>query len=140
MCKRKMPTKKDIYKYWSSNLISRYDKFWLDDWDDDKIQLNYCFACGSNIGVQRAHIIPKCEGGTDDIKNIHLLCPMCHIESEPFKPPLYGEWFKFKNSTNSGAYLMIENRTSLMSQLISDNKIDLLPDYVKKLISIKIDE
>ncbi len=39
-----------------------------------------CCICGRLHGVQIHHIIPKEEGGTDDIDNAITLCPNCHDE------------------------------------------------------------
>lgn len=41
----------------------------------------YCFLCDKKFKsseLQVHHIIPKYAKGTDDIKNLCLLCPNCH--------------------------------------------------------------
>ena len=132
-----MPKKAAIYKYWAETLCHDFGKFWLDvDYETNKSKiLNTCFACGSEIGVQRSHIKPNWQGGTEDISNLHLLCPMCHIESESYTGELYNEWLHFKTPINSGSLLMINNRISLMKSLVEDNKSHLLPEYIKKAFS-----
>ena len=119
-----MPKKIEILQHWAEILIKDYGKFWLDVlWDNfdgmkqnDKIimQTSYCFACGCNVGTERSHIIPVCDGGGHNVQNIHLLCKECHIESEYFSNSnIYWDWFKMKNPNNSGSYLRIENKTEL---------------------------
>ena len=47
--------------------------------------------------LDRAHIVARVYGGSDDVSNIHLLCRNCHIESELFNEEYYWKWFKAKN-------------------------------------------
>lgn len=62
-------------------------------WEDKIEDLDgNCFACGSSLRVERAHIVPLCEGGTNDVSNLHLLCATCHIDSEPLPVDLYWAW------------------------------------------------
>ena len=58
-----------------------------------------CFDCGycENLKIlQEHHILPKCYGGDNDIKNLVVLCPNCHkirhLEFDTF----------IENSLNSG--------------------------------------
>jgi len=38
-----------------------------------------CFALGGiKIGTQVDHIIPKAQGGTDDLANLQTICEACH--------------------------------------------------------------
>lgn len=54
---------------------------------------DYCFACGMyDGGTDRAHILARCEGGTDDVENLHLLCNTCHKDSEIISGDRYTEW------------------------------------------------
>jgi len=49
-----------------------------------------CQECGNdnyNI-LQVHHKIERCNGGTDDLKNLILLCPNCHM----FHHYGYGKW------------------------------------------------
>ena len=53
-----------------------------------------CQHCGCyTICIERHHIIPVSEGGTDDPENIEFLCPMCHREAHLLscKLNMYGE-------------------------------------------------
>lgn len=74
MGKRKMPSHASVYHYWRmKGTYAGADRF-------------TCFGCGwkspSRNNLDRAHIIPRCEGGTDTEANIHLLCHMCHRLTE----------------------------------------------------------
>lgn len=88
--KRNMPSRKKIFEYWQDKLSSAKDD-------------NTCFRCnstsifGDSIIVDRAHILAVCEGGGDDVNNIHLLCKSCHKESEWFNGELYDLWLKTNN-------------------------------------------
>jgi hypothetical protein len=65
-----MPTKKQICEYWEEDphLLALED---------------VCWRCGViSRHLERAHILPKIEGGTNDESNMHLLCKMCHKETE----------------------------------------------------------
>jgi len=58
-----------------------------------------CFACGccgagnKEGNLERAHIVPRCEGGSDAVENLHLLCSPCHQDSEWLKGDGYWRWF-----------------------------------------------
>lgn len=54
-----------------------------------------CFACGNVIiPIHRCHIIPASSGGSNLNNNLHLLCRVCHIQSEGIA--LFGEEFYWK--------------------------------------------
>ena len=40
--------------------------------------LSFCCACGVRSGLESHHLIPRCEGGTDDETNLLTLCSTCH--------------------------------------------------------------
>lgn len=103
--KRKMPTKVSIKNYWDMIFHSDIDgcvvPYWEGTpWDGDyeNRKKDNCFACNigwlaGSVRVQRSHILPKCEGGTDKESNIHLLCTDCHKESEGLSGYDYFVWF-----------------------------------------------
>lgn len=73
MQKRNMPTKAQIYRHWAPLMFeppSEYDKG------------KTCWACGLKFGTQRCHIKAKCDGGTDEVDNLLLLCKRCHMSQE----------------------------------------------------------
>ena len=79
-----------IKQYWEEYLI-RVGKF---DGIKEYWEADYCFACGMKEVLQRAHIIPMCIGGKNEVGNIHLLCSWCHIDSEHIeKLADYYGWF-----------------------------------------------
>ena len=96
-----LPKKQVIKDYWANYLIDVLGKF------DSVMELNeadYCFACGCDHGrIQRAHILAKCEGGTDRVNNIHLLCVYCHHDSEYITGAKYFRWLRKRTMT--GAFL-----------------------------------
>lgn len=139
MAHRIMPDKYKILQHWAYVLIENYGKYWLDvfyETDSTKAEKTcYCFACGSSVGTQRCHIIPKTLGGKDDLSNLHLLCNECHIESENIETnELYFEWLNSKSPLNSGSYLRIANKAKLFASLVDSGKTELLPSYIKELI------
>lgn len=50
-----------------------------------------CFACGMD-GAERAHILARVEGGSDDLENLHILCGVCHQDSECLSGDRYTNW------------------------------------------------
>jgi hypothetical protein len=48
------------------------------------------------LRTERCHIVPKHQGGTDDVSNLHLLCAACHVESENLTGSVYWAWFDRK--------------------------------------------
>jgi len=73
MQQRNMPTKAQIYEHWAPlmwNPPKPYDKY------------KTCWACGFQFGTQRCHIKAKCDGGTDEVANLLLLCKRCHWSQE----------------------------------------------------------
>jgi hypothetical protein len=88
---RKMPSRKQIFNYWSDKL-------------DKAVDDNTCFKCQhtdeEHTAVERAHILAVCDGGTDECSNIHLLCSECHNNSEPYNGELYDDWLNIKDDFN----------------------------------------
>jgi hypothetical protein len=78
---RNMPYVADIYKYWQ-------DEYELSEWTrgrhskTTRAEVAACFACGKQGRLDRAHILAKCDGGTDTVENLHLLCRCCHVHQE----------------------------------------------------------
>ena len=60
-----------------------------------------CFACGrlypeNTDRCQAAHIRARTRGGSDEVKNFHLLCKSCHRESEYLFGVSYWLWFRWR--------------------------------------------
>ncbi len=68
-----------------------------------EVPTNTCMACGVVAHqIDRAHIIASQSGGTNDVSNFHLLCTVCHGESENLKDKSYEQWFDLKNICYKG--------------------------------------
>ena len=88
---RKMPSAKAIRAHWAEKLVE-LGKF---DSVKEVMEADYCFACGFQGECERAHIVPRCKGGTDSVENLHLLCNTCHWVSERFEDEAsYWAWFR----------------------------------------------
>lgn len=89
-----MPSERQIRSYWSEWLSGRIsDKF---DSPQEAMEEGVCFACGMTAdgGIERAHIIPRCDGGSDEPDNLHMLCRTCHKDSEFLSGDAYRQWFE----------------------------------------------
>jgi hypothetical protein len=79
--RKDMPTWNEIKHYWSTTSL----------FDIKHVQnqnANFCFACTrvfhDSDKLERSHIHALHAGGSNDIKNLHLLCPTCHKDSEDY--------------------------------------------------------
>jgi hypothetical protein len=137
-----MPQPKDILLHWVDNLIFNKGKYWFDVLYDDNSEFlqewaakkftHICFACGSEVGTQRCHIVPKSLGGSDMVDNLHLLCKECHLESEFLEnEKVYFRWFEMKNPQNSGSNLRVLNLLKHYRLLIEQGEIDSLPINIR---------
>ena len=87
----------------------------LDFWDMPA----ECFACGVPDDYRvlaRCHIIPKQElahGPNEDYhkscENLHMLCTVCHTESETLSGASYLQWFVLKRQLYRKGRLNINN-------------------------------
>jgi hypothetical protein len=89
--------------------LSRIKSYWVDKLDleskgfDSRFEFmecdNYCFACGMDYGckLERAHILALCDGGNNDVHNLHNLCSVCHKASEYINGLDYWAWFYRRN-------------------------------------------
>jgi len=82
----KLPTAKAIRDHWRDWCWQRHN---------DPPEDNYCFACGmidDRFKLERAHIVARCNGGSDGVENLHLLCHTCHRASEFKEGKEYFDW------------------------------------------------
>jgi len=97
---RTKPREKRIRAFWAARLWKRKGF----DSPEEFMEEGTCFACGFNTGTEegpanlagrlyRAHISPRCEGGADAAGNLHLLCYVCHKDSERLSGGKYWRWF-----------------------------------------------
>lgn len=97
---RRMPSKATIINYWLNNHESHPEaKPWMDRVGEyfiertHKDEVDTCFACDFINGpAERAHIKARCDGGSDEPDNLHLLCPQCHKDSEFMEGQAYWRW------------------------------------------------
>lgn len=89
--RRNMPTEHEIREHWSFLGIYGITK-----------SKHPCFACQLPGGRYKCHVLAKCEGGSDDVDNIHMLCKTCHDSSEYLSGKLYWEWFDRQSFLSSG--------------------------------------
>ena len=70
----------EVYKKSAERFFLRHEVF---------KKYNYsCADCGiKNVSFEVHHIIPKCEGGVDEINNLVPLCVKCHNKTK-----IYGVW------------------------------------------------
>lgn len=95
MKRAKLPSRDQIRSYWAPKLP---EKIIGDD---------ACFACGCPINkdsahavLHRAHILARLEGGSDDVDNLHVLCAVCHEDSEYLSGDRYWSWFNSRNQVD----------------------------------------
>lgn len=97
--KRKYVSVQKVKKFWASKLVelekfdSIHEVMETSISDEDGEERHLCFACGRGGPVERAHILARCEGGSDGVENIHLLCHQCHVLSELLSGDHYWRWF-----------------------------------------------
>lgn len=82
-----------------------------------------CFACGIFHTLQRAHIVPVTEGGSNTVDNIHLLCKGCHALSEGNKK--YWTWLTYMRAHE----WMTTHEWAL--KILERNGVDLEEEYKK---------
>lgn len=77
--KRLMPSKEAIACWWAINTHERI-----------RATTSHCWCCGyPQLRLERAHITPRCMGGSDEPSNLHLLCSRCHVETEGLNEKSY---------------------------------------------------
>ena len=61
---------------------------------------NSCMACGLEGELHRSHINPICNGGGNEPENLHLLCRVCHTESEAWVGDAYTAWYDARETSS----------------------------------------
>ena len=118
MATRKLPTKKKIRQYWCERLWEGkgYDS------PSEFLNDNLCFACGFDNpfdwSLESAHILARVWGGDDTEENIHLLCHICHTDSENLSGEKYWDWFWKRNSIDMLFSCAAQNGFSMSSLLV----------------------
>jgi len=137
--RKSMPSKKSIRAYWAKRLVAlgKFDSvhhgWFLND---------ACFACrmlwSDNTpdgNTERCHILAHADGGTETVDNLHLLCYVCHKDSEYLSGKAYWKWF-IKRLPSDGIISIVmqsvDGRRMLANQLRS--KFNLLDPCNKQRI------
>lgn len=86
--RRTMPTIQAITQHWDGRLLAM----------DRDVHGSGCFACGSTRRLHRAHIKPvskfKPWEFPNELDNLHVLCELCHSDSEMLEESDYWTWFR----------------------------------------------
>ncbi len=111
-------------------LISIYDFLpsWPPDWNERKLHLikqngTICLTCGEERDVYLIHEIPLSEGGTNEFKNLELICKPCY-EDMYGKGDIFGR-FTLKASQSEFSEQVAEIQSAI------DNKQKIRFDYKK---------
>lgn len=97
-----------IRPYWREHEKNKYFNV---NWDvTDKT----CFACGLDCKtIDKAHIKPKRFFNSDKEantpSNIHLLCRVCHTNSEMLSDDAYWEWMKLSSMCYTEGIIELQN-------------------------------
>ena len=87
---KKMPSKHAITNYWVVNMPEHLNEC------GESVNEKQCWACGDTLKIERCHITPRCDGGSDTVENLHLLCSRCHVSSEFLRGDSYWDWLENK--------------------------------------------
>ncbi len=80
---RNLPTREKIAEYWCD-----------DKRLNGRVVTDACWLCGiMSSRIQRCHIIPRNQGGSDTADNLHLLCSGCHARTEDMHGERYWSCF-----------------------------------------------
>jgi hypothetical protein len=139
-----MPSKFQIYEHWKNRLVNDYGKDFykgktlIRERQRTKEPYAYmCFACGTfSVKIERAHIIAICEGGSNDVSNLHLLCGSCHRNSETINNfPAYEKWFKKRGPHRSDGIDSLQDRVEDFIDAICRNaEKEEYPDLYRKCV------
>ncbi len=112
---RKMPSENKIRAYWCERIYERKDF----DSPQEVLEKGICFACGIATQVYRAHIKARCDGGSDNVENLHMLCGICHRVSEFLSDDLYWDWFWERQRMDTAVFHAMSNGFNAWSRLFT---------------------
>ena len=92
---RAEPSEKPIRKYWAESPLGKYLN------QSETSEGRPCMACGG-YGNERAHIYALVWKGSNLPSNIHMLCSICHHESEMIEGYSYWLWLICKATVFHG--------------------------------------
>jgi len=116
--RKNTPKSSDIYTYWQNQELpyAKNNEFIV-------LEKGTCFACGIFHTLQRAHIVPLSQGGTNTLDNIHLLCKGCHSLSEGNKK--YWNWLTYMRANEW------KTKPEWAIKIIERNGVNLDEEYKK---------
>lgn len=125
--KRTMPTMTQVRAHWAG-----WVRDTLDDEDESPVTMEdgrkggLCYACGLYwADCERAHIVARCNGGTDTVDNLHPLCRSCHKASELHEGDDYWLWLDSWTLTKAMCarlfYLNPSAAATLMADYVAGN-------------------
>ena len=128
MGKRSLPIKKTIYSYWENSPLKIVLNKQAFDGNNNK-----CMACGAEANIDRAHIVSRFYGGSNNPSNIHCLCQICHKLSENLEGHDYWLWIALKSKLFSyGTDMTYElDHTSLKDKTLRPYYME--SEYAEKL-------
>jgi len=90
---RTMPTAAQVRSHWAAWFLQTHDDVDDSPQTEGDASVSLCYACGYYWpDCERAHIVARCNGGSDSVENLHMLCKTCHRASEPYEGDAYWEW------------------------------------------------
>lgn len=109
--------------------------FWYDldmykvlNYREDEKWVETCLACGDCSWGERAHIFARALRGTNNVENIHLLCSLCHAQSEYLNGVDYWIWLCLKSHFYTEGKLF--NHESDLSLLLKEEPV-LIPRLLR---------
>jgi hypothetical protein len=133
--KRNMPSITSIVSYWNK------------EYSDD-LNSSFCWGCGFNVKhLERAHLLSRANGGSDDSDNLVLLCRFCHSHVQEYFTFTQSESDKVKSMILDGmpffrikvAHYVSKVKTGLYDDIIDSIGIDKDEfEYFKDKVKITI--
>jgi hypothetical protein len=123
---KRMPSESEIREHWV-RVAGFYARKGYES-APDFIGCDGCFACGlRNPGelLERAHIFPRVKGGSNESGNLHMLCHVCHKDSELLEGDAYWDWFWSRTASDSAISAMARAGANVFSALIEPMLLDL---------------
>lgn len=92
-------TSTEVVQYWQAHMP---DYMISVEWEDAS---DHCWRCGRKQKLQRCHIIPDSQGGTDEPSNFVLLCKTCHAEGPNVSDPdIMWDWIAAYSTSIGNLY------------------------------------
>jgi 5-methylcytosine-specific restriction endonuclease McrA len=117
--RKRMPSLKQIRAHWAPYLVGNKGF----DSKEEAMETGICFACGMWFsGLERAHINPLLEGGSNDVSNLHALCRTCHKDSEGRTGDEYFKWFNQRTLVDAVCSMAARSGANLHSLMMESSE------------------